>query len=106
MNNVVNLDQFKARHRRKEIDHDLTLFLVGIFLTMVAPTAVYLAFRGPVPFAAFALTAFTGIILGLTNYFYFPYQVISCIEKDATRSRSARNTTTPPTTGANEKKAA
>jgi hypothetical protein len=108
MNNVLHSNRFKAHpHSRKQVDYDLALFLAGVSLTTAVPTAIYIAFGGPVPFIVFAATALIGIILGLANYLYFPYQVISCVDtKGPRRASSTTGTTTTPNAGTTEKKAA
>jgi hypothetical protein len=107
MNNVVHIDQFKAtRHSRKQPDFDGPIFLGGVCLTLIVPTATYIALGGPVAPIAFAFTILTGIILGLVNYLYFPYQVISCVDTKPPSRSAVTGTTTPPTTGVSNKKAA
>jgi hypothetical protein len=107
MDNVVHIDQFKAeQHSRKQPDYDGAIFLGGVCLTMIVPTATYIAFGGPVAPTAFAFTVLTGIILGLVDYLYFPCQVISCVDTKAPRRSAFRGTTIPPTTGVTSKKAA
>jgi hypothetical protein len=109
MSNVVSINEKRSNERKvlgtycarqnRERIPDEALFVAGVIVSLVVPEAIYCAYGGPVPLAAFVGSALTGTIVGLMMYYTTAFKVISCFSKRTM-------TQAPPNRDTTQKKAA
>jgi hypothetical protein len=104
MNNLVSINSKKVLGaymdaQNSELITEGTYFYMGVLLSVVLPQFVLSVYGGFLPLIELALSAVVGSSIGLARYYWFPYRLLSCVNKRA----EAR---IPPRINTSRKKAA
>jgi hypothetical protein len=88
MSNVVSINRGKVLEAYLDaqgvgLDNEDAYFYVGVLSSLVLPQYVLFVYGGFLALTAFAITGVVGLTLGVARYYWLPYRLVSCLDKEA-----------------------